>query len=257
MPSNKKFRSSGEEVSAANEQLEQFKDSLKDEAEHVIRDLFPAKILEINALISSKQFELQRIPEFDVDCGIPVPDVIPASELNCVGNNMSTATHGDDSVVMGTKVYGFTNGMVNSNRKITELVEIVKPIVREAVEYVNKIKIWIMFLIPRIEDGNNFGVSIQEETLAEVRTVEAEAASFLDQISRYYLTRGKIVAKVAKYPHVEDYRRSIVDIDQKEYWNLRLVLMELRNHYGSLHDMIMKNLEKIKIPRSSNVEHLY
>lgn len=27
---------------------------------------------------------------------------------------------------------------------------------------------WILFLIPRIEDGNNFGVSIQEEALNEV-----------------------------------------------------------------------------------------
>lgn len=70
----------------------------------------------------------------------------------------------------------------------------------------------------------------QEETVAELRTVEAEAASFLDQISRYvtlcqkkiyvqafffffsyylntifcryYITRAKLVSKMAKYPHV-------------------------------------------------------
>lgn len=46
---------------------------------------------------------------------------------------------------------------------------------------------WVQLLIPRIEDGNNFGVSIQEETVAELRTVEGEAASYLDQISRFYL----------------------------------------------------------------------
>lgn len=44
---------------------------------------------------------------------------------------------------------------------------------------------WVQLLIPRIEDGNNFGVSIQEETVAELRTVEGEAASYLDQISRF------------------------------------------------------------------------
>ena len=58
---------------------------------------------------------------------------------------------------------------------------------------------WISFLIPKIEDGNNFGVSIQEDMLAEIRTVESEAAAFFDQISRYFITRGKIVTKVSFY----------------------------------------------------------
>ena len=112
-------------------------------------------------------------------------------------------------------------------------------------------------MIPRIEDGNNFGVSIQEETVAELRTVESEAASYLDQISRYYITRAKLVSKIAKYPHVEDYRRTVTEIDEKEYISLRLIISELRNQYVTLHDMILKNIEKIKRPRSSNAETLY
>ena len=31
-------------------------------------------------------------------------------------------------------------------------------------------------LIPKIEDGNNFGVGVQEDALAELRQVEAECA---------------------------------------------------------------------------------
>lgn len=57
-------------------------------------------------------------------------------------------------------------------------------------------KMWVTFLIPKIEDGNNFGVSIQEETLGEIRSVEVEAAAFYEQISRYHMTRAKIVSKV-------------------------------------------------------------
>lgn len=64
-------------------------------------------------------------------------------------------------------------------------------------------------MIPKIEDGNNFGVSIQEDTLAEIQSVESEAAAFFDQISRYFISRAKIVSKVAKYPHIEDYRRAV------------------------------------------------
>ena len=55
---------------------------------------------------------------------------------------------------------------------------------------------WIAFLIPKIEDGNNFGVGIQEETLEEIRSVESEASVFYEQIARYYLNRAKIISKV-------------------------------------------------------------
>lgn len=77
-----------------------------------------------------------------------------------------------------------------------------------------QLKIWIIMLIPRIEDGNNFGVSIQEDTLSEIRTVESEAAAYFDQVSRYYLSRGKIVAKIAKYPHVVSNSKRQKSIDR-------------------------------------------
>ncbi len=43
---------------------------------------------------------------------------------------------------------------------------------------------------------------LQEDIMAEARQVEADAATYLDQISRYFITRGKIISKIAKYPHV-------------------------------------------------------
>lgn len=140
-------------------------------------------------------------------------------------------------------------------------------------------------MIPKIEDGNNFGVSIQEDTLAEIQSVESEAAAFFDQISRYFISRAKIVSKVAKYPHIEDYRRAVQvsrskfiapsqinenscvnqivffqcfqELDEKEFLSLWLVMCEVRNRYSSLHDIVIKNLEKLKKPRSSNAESLY
>ena len=38
--------------------------------------------------------------------------------------------------------------------------------------------------------------------MAEARQVETEAATYLDQLARYHITRGKLISKVAKYPHV-------------------------------------------------------
>uniref|UniRef100_A0A803T3V5 Proteasome activator PA28 C-terminal domain-containing protein n=1 Tax=Anolis carolinensis TaxID=28377 RepID=A0A803T3V5_ANOCA len=101
-------------------------------------------------------------------------------------------------------------------------------------------------LIPRIEGGNNLDVSIQEETVAELWPVESEAASYLDQISRYYITWTKLVSKIAKYPHVEDCHCTVTEMDEKEYISLRLIISELRNQYVTQHIMTLKNIEKIK-----------
>ena len=57
---------------------------------------------------------------------------------------------------------------------------------------------------------------------------------------------------MAKYPHINDYRRTVDELDEKEYLSLRITLAEVRNHYASLHDMIIKNMEKIKKPRPGN-----
>lgn len=64
------------------------------------------------------------------------------------------------------------------------------------------LKMWISFLIPKIEDGNNFGVSVQEDTLAEIQSVESEAAAYFDQISRYYASRAKVISKVGVFDNI-------------------------------------------------------
>ncbi|KAK6043890.1 proteasome activator pa28 beta subunit [Cooperia oncophora] len=222
---------------------------------------FPKKVIEYNNLLQTHRFSYARLPEMmpDPDLNIPVPCV---AHLNDVDGDAPVAKKRkladfDPSANNGTPIYGFINGTVPCNAHLADLMDQIRPLLRDAVENVNKVKMWITLLIPRIEDGNNFGVSIQEETLSEVRNVESEAASFLDQMSRYFTSRAKLLTKVAKYPHVDDYRRAILDMDEKQFINVRLVVLEMRNHFSTLYDIITKNIEKIKKPRNSNMEMLY
>uniref|UniRef100_A0A914CNC5 Proteasome activator complex subunit 3 n=1 Tax=Acrobeloides nanus TaxID=290746 RepID=A0A914CNC5_9BILA len=233
-------------------QVDVYKENLLNEAEHIVFEKFPKKVLELNALLESGDFAYSRLQQL-----LPNTDEIVPLPLSQLEPNTSDDDYQAIDGPTRTPVYGFVGGSVKCNMKLAELTSVLRPLLREAVEDVNKIKMWIIFLIPRIEDGNNFGVSIQEEALNEVRTVEAEAASFLDQMSRYFVSRARLVTKVAKYPHVDDYRRAILDMDEKQFINIRLVLMELRNHFATLHDMILKNFEKIKKPRSSHVDSMY
>jgi len=63
--------------------------------------------------------------------------------------------------------------------------------------------------IPKVEDGNNFGVSIQEESVNDLAKAEDTSFSLLDGINKYFMTRGKLVSRLGKYPGVKDYLVSI------------------------------------------------
>ncbi|GFW32188.1 proteasome activator complex subunit 3 [Trichonephila clavipes] len=245
---------------AGKNMVNEYKDKVKLQAENLVLNQFPQKILELEALLKTEKFTVSDLSAIHCELNIPVPepplhnhetDDVPSKKrkFSVISNDVSD--------VQGTKVLLLPNGTVPSNSHIVAVVELVKPRIQQLVEDANVLKMWIQFLIPRIEDGNNFGVSIQEDTLGEIRTVESEAAAYFDQISRYFLTRGKIVSKVAKYPHVDDFRRTVSELDEKEFLSMRLIICELRNHYATLHDLITKNLEKIKKPRTSNADTMY
>ncbi|XP_034564032.1 proteasome activator complex subunit 3 isoform X1 [Notolabrus celidotus] len=247
--------------------VDAFRERITSEAEDLVANFFPKKLLELDHFLKLHSFlqdpiiNISDLKEIHSEINLTVPDPILLSNLHdgLEGQNAKKRKmeDGGDDKVTGTKVFVMPGGMMKSNGNLVDLIEKVKPEIRTLIEKCNTVKMWVQLLIPRIEDGNNFGVSIQEETVAELRTVEGEAASYLDQISRYYITRAKLVSKIAKYPHVEDYRRTVTEIDEKEYISLKIIVSELRNQYVTLHDMILKNIEKIKRPRSSNAEALY
>ncbi|XP_010864862.1 proteasome activator complex subunit 3 isoform X2 [Esox lucius] len=242
--------------------VDAFRERITGEAEELVASFFPKKLLELDHFLKDPILNICELKEIHSEINLTVPDPILLSDIhdgleaqNAKKRKLEDGSGADK--VAGTKVFVMPGGMMKSNTKLVDLIEKVKPEIRTLIEKCNTVKMWVQLLIPRIEDGNNFGVSIQEETVAELRTVEGEAASYLDQISRYYITRAKLVSKIAKYPHVEDYRRTVTEIDEKEYISLKIIVSELRNQYVTLHDMILKNIDKIKKPRSSNAEALY
>ncbi|XP_014254235.1 proteasome activator complex subunit 3 [Cimex lectularius] len=247
-------------ANAAAEKVQQFKDSLILKAEQLILKGFPEKIVLLNEILESPQLNEKNLSKVYQAVNIPIPE--PITFNNCNDNDSEPApkklkTDALANCVEGTKVMALESGPVPCNQVLLHVIRTVKPHIKQLVEDANLLKMWISFMIPKIEDGNNFGVSVQEETLAEIQSVESEAAAFFDQISRYFCSRAKVISKVAKYPHVEDYRQAVKELDEKEYLSMWLIMCEVRNRYSTLHDIVIKNLEKIKKPRSTNSESLY
>lgn len=119
-------------------------------------------------LLQTKQFSLERIDDVYQELNIPVPEavhlfgnisgdfsaskngpVLPksGSVLPENGPVLPKKRHIDEVAngLEGTPVMGFTFGPVASNKNITELCDLVKPYVRQAVEDVNKVVFFHFF----------------------------------------------------------------------------------------------------------------
>lgn len=193
-------------------QLQDYKSELIQNAEQLLVEGFPMKIMQLNDILTSKDF-VDR--EFKLDYGI-----------------------------------------VETNSQVSYKVDKVKPLIRQLFEDVNLLKMWINLVVPKIADGHNFGVEIQLETLNEIKVVERKAAAYFNQISHYFKLRADLVSAAEYKPDIQDFTRAVQETDENEFFNMTLMLREIQNHYTSLHDMISKNMDKLKKPRPSSFDHI-
>uniref|UniRef100_A0A673W0C6 Proteasome activator complex subunit 1 n=1 Tax=Salmo trutta TaxID=8032 RepID=A0A673W0C6_SALTR len=140
-------------------------------------------------------------------------------------------------------------GPIPCNERVESLLKEIKPQIQILKEKLNTVSMWVQLQIPKIEDGNNFGVAVQEKVFELLTNTRTKIEGFQTQISKYYSERGDAVDKASKEPHVGDYRQLVHELDQYQYCELRIVVLEIRNTYAVLLDIINKNYDKIKKPR--------
>lgn len=232
------------------------------DAENLITNIIPDKIFYLETIERDEFVQYKDIESISKDVNIPKGGY--EKQIHQKGTSYVNANH-ESQGTNANKKRKYEEEEDDSslppipcNKKLIKLIDKVKPEIKDVIEACESIKMWISLLIPRIEDGNNFGVSIQEEVLNEVHRIQTESINYLDAISRYFITRAKIVSKVVKYPFVDDYTRAVKEVDEKEYLNIQFSMNEIRSHYMLILDVVSKNYEKIKKPRSSNnLESMY
>lgn len=160
----------------------------------------------------------------------------------------------DDRKIMIDDKLVYTH-YVPSHKQITEELEKIKGYATELVEIIGGVKLWIQLNVPKIEDGNNFGVGIQEDVIQELARAEESAFTLSDSIVKYYMSRAKLSSKVLKYPNVHDYQEAIRELDEKEWIHIKITLLDMRNNYILLYDMLCKNWEKVVKPKNEDAHH--
>lgn len=203
----------------------------------------------ITNVIPDKIFFLKKLQEEDFKSGKEIQKISSDNALPSVDVCHAKRQKTNDGATDSNGFNGHQN--VPSNKRVLMLIDAIKPEYKYAIETCEKLKMWISILIPKIEDGNNFGVSVQEEVLNEVHGVQSDSIKSLDTISRYFITRAKLVSKIVKYPFLDDYRRAVNEVDENQYLKLEYSLNKMKCDYLLILDIISKNYEKIKKPRSS------
>ncbi|KAL7674441.1 hypothetical protein ACOME3_000721 [Neoechinorhynchus agilis] len=144
-----------------------------------------------------------------------------------------------------------------ANSKLREIEDLLRPFVTNICDICNEIKLWIQLHVPKVEDGHNFGVGVQEDVLSEVTQWDDRISQFHEFVQNYYLARALLVKKYLKFPQIEDFRLSIVTADEKQFIDLRHYAILIRECYITMHRSITLNIEKIKHPRPQSNSNMY
>uniref|UniRef100_A0A8C9RS61 Proteasome activator complex subunit 1 n=1 Tax=Scleropages formosus TaxID=113540 RepID=A0A8C9RS61_SCLFO len=223
----------------------------KKKAESLVSTFFPQKIAEMDALLQVRR-ELGDLSSLVAPLDIPIPD--PEKE------ELKRKKKEEKLCLLSHHICcppGPPCGPIAINERVERLLKDIKPHIQTLKEKLNTVSMWVQLQIPKIEDGNNFGVAVQEKVFEFLTNTRTKIEGFQTQISKYYSERGDAVAKASKQPHVGDYRQLVHELDQHQYCELRVVILEIRNSYAVLYDIITKNYDKIKKPRGDGKALIY
>ncbi|KAB1276583.1 Proteasome activator complex subunit 2 [Camelus dromedarius] len=184
------------------------------EAEEFLYRFLPQNIIYLNQLLQEDPLSVTDLTSLRAPLGIPIPDPPPK----------------DDEMEMDKQ-------------------EKKEPEVWTLKEKCILVITWIHHLTPKIEDGDDFGVAIQEKVLERVNAVKTKVDAFQTTISKYFSERGDAVAKASKETCVMDYRALVRERDEAAYGELRATVLDLRTFYAELYHIISSDLEKIVNPK--------
>nr|KAF6502148.1 proteasome activator subunit 1 [Molossus molossus] len=216
----------------AQAKVDVFREDLCTKTENLLGSYFPKKISELDAFLKEPALNEANLSNLKAPLDIPVPD--PVKEKEKEERKKQQEKEDKDEKKKEDEDKGPPCGPVNCNEKIVILLQRLKPEIKDVIEQLNLEKVF--------------------ELMTALHT---KLEGFHTQISKYFSERGDAVTKAAKQPHVGDYRQLVHELDEAEYRDIRLMVMEIRNAYAVLYDIILKNFEKLKKPRGETKGMIY
>lgn len=143
------------------------------------------------------------------------------------------------------------------NTDILTLLSILTTELTDLLAHLDPIKVWITLNIPRMQDQKGITVTVKEDLVDILTQGRSSAISVLDGISRYHTSRGKMISQALKFPLCSSWQECVHQLDRKEWRLCVTMLMDLRNNYAIIYDMIQKNMKNLNKVNLNTYEHMY
>lgn len=228
----------GHVLTEEDRQVIEVNKTFQNEAEKIVIDKFPRKINELTELIDSELFKLNGTKSSQVD--IPVPcDRSPGPNVDC----SNTHWHCQKARLL------FPDGLIEPDKIVTEMMVILNPLLLDLLQDTVTLELGVALSVPQVEDGNTFGIDIQNSALQTVVSAKENHESYMTYIRTYYDLRGLRIMKVVFWPHSGDYRQALKVTDDNMIFTIRFILICMRDTYAFMYDYFRKNLDKITRPK--------
>ncbi|XP_040210539.1 proteasome activator complex subunit 1 [Rana temporaria] len=241
----------------AIQKVQGFQNQFCKEANELISVGIPQKIADLDKFLSSPELNVSDLTTLRAELDIPIPDPEKEKEKEKKKKEKDEKEKDEKKKDDDEEEKGPPCGPVACNEKIRSLQKTIKHEIQALKENLNMVTLWLQLQIPQIEDGNNFGVAVQEKVFELMTSLRTKLDASQTQISKYLSDRGDAVAKAAKSPHVGDYRALVQQLDESQYSELRITSLEIRNSYATIYDVVTKNYNKIKRPRGDTKRLIY
>jgi proteasome activator subunit 2 (PA28 beta) len=250
----------------ANKKMDLFRNEAEERAIGLLETFLPLKVRSLGQIIKEHPaFNLTGSTHFDPG-ELPYHSATSSVTSSAAGSkkkkrkreaskddkdDLSSSSEDSDSDAPVIGVSG-SDRIVPSNVAVQKCIAFLKQESHEGVQALSAIKLWIQLLVPRIEDGNNFGVEVQEECSGEIERVETQIFSLSQTSAKYFRERAKLAEHWSKHPNIRDFRQALIERDQLEYFQLKLFLRDMHANFATLLDLICKNLKVILKPKGED-----
>merc|ERR1712173_46979 len=114
-------------------------------------------------------------------------------------------------------------------------------------DWITTIQQWIQSGMTKNKNigGADIQTEIQNSMLEELAVAEQQLAAHKEIMAAYYISRAAVLEKYVQNPQFEDYRNFLVDEDEKQFVQLRSIVIGMRNTTVNLFDGLTKESETI------------